>query len=311
MPMARMARWRTGLLGLVLLGLPAVAGANAAVEALLDSAAAHVVAGDPDRAASDLERALRIEPRNPAIWHDLGQVRLHQGRYRDAITLAERSNGLAGEDAELHARNAHLIATARALAGDPPVQTVDASPRLPDPVRPDPVRPDPVLSVPAVPVDPAHTVTEPVAPARTAEVDPYMPPPPWYQPPPAFAEPTLAPIPDFAQLALAMLPTLLGVDPGYPEPAYRDPYYRHQRGYPESYQPPSELHLELAPGLGITVRLPERGGNIDPLAAGLLEAVIGAVGARAVRGPEPRGREWHPSRQHGPPPWAGRGRGRD
>ena len=39
-----------------------------------------------------LERALRIEPRNPSLWHELAGVRLLEGHYEQADSLAQRSN---------------------------------------------------------------------------------------------------------------------------------------------------------------------------------------------------------------------------
>lgn len=91
---------------------------NKAVVALLDSAAEAVSTGNLDQAASALERALRIEPRNASIWHDLGQIRLHQRKFTQAESMAEKSNGLAGGNNALKARNWRLIAVARRAAGD-------------------------------------------------------------------------------------------------------------------------------------------------------------------------------------------------
>lgn len=90
---------------------------NQAVVALLDNAANHVVNNELDQAAAALERALRIEPRNATIWHDLGQVRLHQRNYDQAEAMFEKSNSLAGERA-LQARNWRMISAARRASGD-------------------------------------------------------------------------------------------------------------------------------------------------------------------------------------------------
>ncbi len=49
---------------------------NQAVQALLNSARKHVAGSDWDKAGADLERALRIEPKNAGIWHDLSQIPL-------------------------------------------------------------------------------------------------------------------------------------------------------------------------------------------------------------------------------------------
>jgi tetratricopeptide (TPR) repeat protein len=91
---------------------------NEAVVALLDNAAGYVGAGDLDMAAASLERALRIEPRNASIWHDLGQIRLHQRKYEQAESLATKSNSLAGDNSGLKARNWQMIAVSRRSVGD-------------------------------------------------------------------------------------------------------------------------------------------------------------------------------------------------
>src|SRR3989344_8042200 len=65
---------------------------NSAVIALMDSARSDIVAGKPDGAVASLERALRIEPRNPLLWQELARLRLQQGQYQQAEGLAARSN---------------------------------------------------------------------------------------------------------------------------------------------------------------------------------------------------------------------------
>jgi predicted Zn-dependent protease len=89
-----------------------------AVAALLDSAAGHVGSGNMDQAAGALERALRIEPDNATIWHDLGQIRLHQREFTQAESMFDKSNSLASGDRALRARNWRMIAVARRAGGD-------------------------------------------------------------------------------------------------------------------------------------------------------------------------------------------------
>lgn len=93
-------------------------GENKAVVALLDNAANSVGSGNLEKAAASLERALRIEPGNPTIWHDLGQIRLHQGKYSQAEAMFDKSNSLAGNNTSLMAQNWRMIAAARRAAGD-------------------------------------------------------------------------------------------------------------------------------------------------------------------------------------------------
>lgn len=104
--------------------------ANPAASALLESAAQNLHAGQLDQAAATLERALRIEPRNPAILHYLGQTRLQQGQYQQAESLAAKSNTLAGRDLGLRERNAWLIAEARQATEQNLAPAVDDRERL-------------------------------------------------------------------------------------------------------------------------------------------------------------------------------------
>ncbi|MDG4552623.1 MAG: tetratricopeptide repeat protein [Candidatus Contendobacter sp.] len=91
---------------------------NQAVAALLESADKYVKSKQLDKAGAALERALRIEPRNAGIWHDLAQIRLHQGQYQQAESLASKSNSLASGNRGLQSRNWKVIASARKAAGN-------------------------------------------------------------------------------------------------------------------------------------------------------------------------------------------------
>ncbi len=91
---------------------------NQAVVALLDSAADFVADQEWDRAGAALERALRIEPSNAGIWHDLAQIRLQQRDYEQAASLAAKSNTLARDNTFIQVRNWRLIAVARRAQGD-------------------------------------------------------------------------------------------------------------------------------------------------------------------------------------------------
>ena len=97
---------------------PAARTENAAIAGLLDSARADAASGRLANAAASLERALRIEPRNPRLWQELARVRLKQGEYAQAESTAARSNSWAGEDSSLRAENWRLIARAREARGD-------------------------------------------------------------------------------------------------------------------------------------------------------------------------------------------------
>lgn len=66
-----------------------------------------------DDAVQLLERAIRIEPQNGTLWHQLARVRFEQGDYEQARQLATRSNALLSRDSTLKANNDELIKAAR------------------------------------------------------------------------------------------------------------------------------------------------------------------------------------------------------
>ena len=69
-------------------------------------------------AAAPTDRALRIAPREARLWQQLARIRLQQGQYQQAESLAARSNTWAGSDSALRAQNWNLIAQARDARGD-------------------------------------------------------------------------------------------------------------------------------------------------------------------------------------------------
>ena len=105
-------------------GLPPVAEPppapkeNVAIAGLMENARADAAAGRLPNAAASLERALRIEPRNPRLWQELARVRFQQSDYAQAESLAQRSNTWSGGDNRLRADNWRLIAQSRQARGD-------------------------------------------------------------------------------------------------------------------------------------------------------------------------------------------------
>ncbi len=91
---------------------------NPAIIALAASARADIAAYEYGNAAASLERALRIEPRNARLWHELAQVRLQEEEYRQAESLALRSNRFTGDNNVLRRANWELIAESRKGRGD-------------------------------------------------------------------------------------------------------------------------------------------------------------------------------------------------
>ena len=86
---------------------------NNASITLMESASQQYADGQLDKAASTLERALHIQPNNPATLHYLGVLRLQQGQYQQAAALAARSNMRVGRNVALRNRNTQLIQAAQ------------------------------------------------------------------------------------------------------------------------------------------------------------------------------------------------------
>lgn len=69
-------------------------------------------------AASSLERALRLEPRNGQLWSRLAQIRFDQQLWKNAIQLAAKSNTLSAGNSNLLRQNWVLIANSYEALGD-------------------------------------------------------------------------------------------------------------------------------------------------------------------------------------------------
>lgn len=91
---------------------------NPAVLALLDNALQQSDQGQLDVAVSKLERAVRIAPRDPVVWHELAKVRLQQNKFDMAISLAKKSNSLIENDKNLQRNNWVLMAKGYERKGD-------------------------------------------------------------------------------------------------------------------------------------------------------------------------------------------------
>ena len=89
------------------------------VLALLTTAQQQQGGGALNGAASSLERAQRIAPREPQVLYRLAEVRLAQGDAAQAEQLARRGLTYAGGRPELQAGLWGLIAQAREQQGDP------------------------------------------------------------------------------------------------------------------------------------------------------------------------------------------------
>lgn len=94
---------------------PATAPAALALAAQSDQARSE---GNLRVAGLQLERALRIAPRDAGLWNRLARVRLEQQDFQQAERMAERSLQLALGDRSLMLSNWQIIASAREGLGD-------------------------------------------------------------------------------------------------------------------------------------------------------------------------------------------------
>jgi hypothetical protein len=99
-------------------GLSADEQLDGPVLALLTTAQQQQAGGDLNGAASSLERAQRIAPREPQVLYRLAQVRLAQGDAAQAEQFARRAQGYANGRPDLQASLWNTIAQAREKQGD-------------------------------------------------------------------------------------------------------------------------------------------------------------------------------------------------
>ena len=99
-------------------GAGAPQAGNSAVVALLESAREAEGAREYGRAAAALERALKVDARDPWLWHRLAAIRFRQGRHAEAEALALRSLSLRRAGRDLDTMNWRVIAAARRVQGD-------------------------------------------------------------------------------------------------------------------------------------------------------------------------------------------------
>ncbi len=92
--------------------------APAAVLALENDVEGQMKTGNYNDAVGSLERAIRIQPKNPELWHVLAEVRLRQRQPGLAEDLAKKSNLLAKSNAALIRSNWAIIAECCRMKGD-------------------------------------------------------------------------------------------------------------------------------------------------------------------------------------------------
>jgi predicted Zn-dependent protease len=83
---------------------------GAAATALVAQAHRQATGGDPQLAISSIERALRIEPDNPLLWIELGEVHESAGHFEQAGGIGHKALQLATGDPHAQSGSWHLIA---------------------------------------------------------------------------------------------------------------------------------------------------------------------------------------------------------
>lgn len=88
------------------------------IASLINDAKKYSSQGKTEQAIATIERALRIEPKNALLWHQLAAARMQQQQWQQAIVMARKSNALAGANKRLKSDNWALIAAAYDALGN-------------------------------------------------------------------------------------------------------------------------------------------------------------------------------------------------
>lgn len=91
---------------------------NPAVKQLTAQAQGAERAGDLDQASGYLERALRIEPRDPQLLQHMAEIKLQTEDYQQALNFAVRSYDIGPRVGEICSRNWRTISVAREHLND-------------------------------------------------------------------------------------------------------------------------------------------------------------------------------------------------
>jgi len=91
---------------------------NPAVKKLLADAGSAETDGNYAQAVSLLERALRIQPRDPEILQQMAELQLQKQDYQQALNFAVRSYEIGPRVGEICDRNWRTISVAREHLGD-------------------------------------------------------------------------------------------------------------------------------------------------------------------------------------------------
>lgn len=91
---------------------------NPAVKQLTAQAQGAERAGNLDQASGYLERALRIEPRDPQLLQHMAEIKLQTEDYQQALNFAVRSYDIGPRVGEICSRNWRTISVAREHLND-------------------------------------------------------------------------------------------------------------------------------------------------------------------------------------------------
>ena len=91
---------------------------NPAVKELTAQAEVAERAGELDQASGYLERALRIEPKDPQLLQHMAEIKLQKEDYQQALNFAVRSYEIGPRVGEICSRNCRTISVAREYLND-------------------------------------------------------------------------------------------------------------------------------------------------------------------------------------------------
>ncbi|MCC5794500.1 MAG: tetratricopeptide repeat protein [Chromatiales bacterium] len=97
--------------------VPEFPALNTTSEMLIGESRRHQSTGNLAQAASSIERALRLDPRQPLLWLELGEIHLVEGDFAQAEAMARRALGFAGNYSGVHERAERLLFEARRSRG--------------------------------------------------------------------------------------------------------------------------------------------------------------------------------------------------
>ena len=86
--------------------------ASGASQSLLAQSRAQRAAGNYPQASASLERALRIDPNNPILWIELGELHLQAGNTAQAEMMARKALTLTGADRSAESQAERLLRAA-------------------------------------------------------------------------------------------------------------------------------------------------------------------------------------------------------